>query len=168
VTEIEPPTPVVMRLEVVLSERQLHVYLDRELVESHPVAVGQPEWPTPTGSFGIHQVDWSPDFTPPDQEWAEELEATPPGDPENPMGRVRMIFHQSYSIHGTEELDSLGQAASHGSIRLANDVILDLAPRVMEHGGAPRSRDWVQEAIGDPETMRQVPLANPVPVEIRE
>jgi lipoprotein-anchoring transpeptidase ErfK/SrfK len=157
-----------LRLEVDRSERELRVLLDGELVETHPVAVGQPDWPTPTGRFAIHQVDWNPDWVPPESEWAEDHEPTAPGDPENPMGRVRMSFQDDYSIHGTADSGSLGQAASHGSIRLANEVITELARVVMRHGGAPRSEQWFSEVLEDPATMRRVPLPDPVPLEIRD
>jgi hypothetical protein len=80
------------------------------------------------------------------------------------MGRVRMVYRAPYSIHGTEVLESLGQAASHGSIRMANDDIMELARRVMDAGGAPRSEEWFQEVIADPTEMRQVSLADPVPI----
>src|SRR5690606_20600861 len=38
-----------LRLEIDVSERELRVYEDGELVETHPVAVGSAEYPTPTG-----------------------------------------------------------------------------------------------------------------------
>ncbi len=160
------PTPAdqAMRLEISLSERELYEYVGDELVNTYPVAVGQPGHETPTGQWGIHQVDWNPDWIPPDSDWAEGEEYRPPGHPENPMGRVRMIYRPPYSIHGTDDLESLGRAASHGSLRMANDDIMDLARRVMEHGGASRSEEWFQEVKADPTDMREVLLPNPVPL----
>jgi len=157
-----------LRLEVVQSERKLHVHLDGRLIETNDVAVGQEEWPTPTGEFGIHQVDWNPDWTPPDSEWAQGREYKEPGHPDNPMGRVRMIYRAPYSLHGTDDLDSLGRAASHGSIRVANEVIAELARLVMEHGGAARDEAWFVEALDNPGEMREVALPEPVRLEIRE
>jgi lipoprotein-anchoring transpeptidase ErfK/SrfK len=143
-----------MRIEVNIGARELYEYHDGERVSSYPVAVGQPEYPTPTGEWGIHRVDWNPDWTPPDSDWAEGRDYTPPGHPDNPMGRVRMVYRAPYSIHGTEVLESLGQAASHGSIRMANDDIMELARRVMHAGGAPRSEEWFQEVIAGPFASR--------------
>ncbi len=153
-----------MRIEVSISARELYEYWNGERVNTFPIAVGQPEYPTPTGEWGIHQVDWNPDWTPPDSDWAEDADFTPPGHADNPMGRVRMIYRAPYSIHGTEVLESLGRAASHGSIRMADDDIMDLARRVMEAGGAPRSEAWFEEVIANPTEMREVSLPNPVPI----
>jgi lipoprotein-anchoring transpeptidase ErfK/SrfK len=159
-----PPARQQMRLEISLGARELYEYLDDELVRTYPVAVGQPGHETPTGSWGIHQVDWNPDWTPPDSEWAESADYTPPGHPDNPMGRVRLIYRAPYSIHGTEELESLGRAASRGSVRMANDDIIELARRVMEHGGVARPEVWFEDVLADPTEMREVPLPNPVPL----
>jgi lipoprotein-anchoring transpeptidase ErfK/SrfK len=170
-TEPEPePEPEIgaLRLEVDRSARMLRVLLDDDLIESHPVAVGQAEWPTPTGTFHIQRVDWNPDWIPPEEEWAEGEEPKDPGDPDNPMGRARMVYQETYIIHGTDDTASLGQAASHGSIRLGNEVITELARVVMRHGGAPRSEEWFREALEDRATMRQVSLPDPVPLIIRE
>jgi len=151
-----------LRLEISISERVLREYRGGELVNTFDVAVGQPDHPTPTGEFQVHQIDWNPDWTPPDSPWAADAEYTPPGHPDNPMGRVRMIYRAPYSIHGTDALESLGRDASHGSVRMANDDILELARRVQEHGGASRSDAWYEEVIGNPTEMYEVSLPNPV------
>jgi lipoprotein-anchoring transpeptidase ErfK/SrfK len=155
-----------LRIEVNKSARELYVYHGGERIATHPVAIGQPDHETPSGEWGIHQVDWNPDWRPPDSDWSEDREYKEPGHPDNPMGRVRMRFKGTYSIHGTDDLDSLGRRESHGSIRLANDVIVELAPMVMEHGGSSRSEEWVQEALDNPDEMREVPLSDPVRIVI--
>ncbi len=157
-----------LRFEVSRSERRLHVYRDDELIRSHDVAVGQPEWPTPTGEWRIFRVDWNPDWTPPEGEWAEDDTYQPPGAPGNPMGRARLVYNPPYAIHGTEELESLGQAASHGSIRVANEVAIELGRLLMEEGGAPRDESWHQEVLDNPTDMRQIDLPNPVPIRVRD
>jgi murein L,D-transpeptidase YcbB/YkuD len=157
-----------LRLEVSLSARELRVYEAGRIVERHPVAVGQPEYPTPTGEYTITQVIWNPEWIPPDSDWAEDEERRPPGDPDNPLGRAQLVFDAPYSIHGTDETGSLGERASHGSVRLANDVIVELAPRVMEAGGAARSDTWLQQARENTNERRSVQLRNPVPIRIVE
>lgn len=52
------------------------------------------------------------------------------------MGRARLLYNPPYTIHGTDELDSLGKAESHGSIRVANDVAIELAELLLREGGA--------------------------------
>jgi lipoprotein-anchoring transpeptidase ErfK/SrfK len=164
--EAAADAPGDLRIEVNKSARELYVYNGGERLATHPVAIGQPDHETPSGEWGIHKVDWNPDWTPPDSDWAEGREYKAPGHPDNPMGRVRMQFKGTYSIHGTDALESLGQRKSHGSIRLANEVIVELAPMVMEHGGSPRSEEWVQEALDNPEEMREVWLSDPVRIVI--
>jgi lipoprotein-anchoring transpeptidase ErfK/SrfK len=158
-----------LRFEIVKSARELHVYRGEERVATHAVAIGEePEHATPTGEFRITRVDWNPDWTPPDSEWAADEEPREPGDPENPMGRARLVFQEPYTIHGTDDTASLGRAASHGSVRVANEVVMELARLVMEAGGAGRSEAWYAEARGTPDEMRQVSIPEPVPLRIRD
>lgn len=157
-----------MEIEVSRSERRLYVYVDGERVATHPVAVGQPGHETPRGEWGIHQIDWNPDWTPPDSDWAAGREPKEPGEPGNPMGRARLMFNPPYTIHGTEALESLGQPASHGSIRVANDVAIELGKMIMAFGGADRDAEWVDQVLQDPTTMRSVSIPRPVPIRVRD
>jgi lipoprotein-anchoring transpeptidase ErfK/SrfK len=163
-----PPDSGTLRLEVSLSERELYLYLDDERVRTFPVAVGKPGHETITGTWGIHQVDWNPDWTPPDSDWSADSEYKRPGEEGNPMGRARLIFRAPYSIHGTDALDSLGEAESHGSIRFSNEDVLGLARLVQEHGGAGRSEGWYRNAADTPTEMFEVGLPDPVSITIRE
>jgi lipoprotein-anchoring transpeptidase ErfK/SrfK len=156
-----------LRLVIDIGERQLHVYSGGERTDTYPVAVGDEDHETPTGEFHIHRIDWNPDWTPPDSEWAEDAERKAPGEEGNPMGRVRMIYQAPYSIHGTEDLESLGRAESHGSVRMANRDIIELARRVMAAGGEDRSSSWYEEVHNNPTRMYEVELPNPVPLENR-
>jgi len=156
-----------LRLVADLSARELHVYQGGSRTDSYPISVGKPGHETPTGEFSIHKIDWNPDWTPPDSEWAEGRTPKDPGEAGNPMGRVRMIYKPPYSIHGTDDLDSLGQAESHGSIRMANSDIIELARRVMAAGGEDRSSEWYERVHEDRTTMYEVELPDPVPLENR-
>lgn len=156
------------RVEVSLSARQLSLYSGGERAATWSIAVGQPEWPTPTGEWHIHQIDINPDWTPPDSEWAEGSEYTEPGDPDNPMGRMRILYNPPYSIHGTDELESIGRAASHGSIRIANENGWELARRLMEASGDTRPESWWERVRGTPTEMFTVELTNPIPIRVRD
>jgi len=156
-----------LRLEIDLSERELRVYEGGELVETHPVAVGTQEYPTPTGNYTITQVVWNPEWIPPDSPWAEEEAPAAPGDPDNPLGRAQLVFDLPYTIHGTEDTASLGKAASHGSVRVSNRVIVGLARRTMEAGGAPRPEAFYDEVLRRRTEKRVIDLPQPVPLEIR-
>src|SRR5215217_5926918 len=132
-----------LTLEVDVSERKLYVREGGDVVRTYPVAVGRPGNPTPRGRFRIRHIIWNPRWVPPDADWAKGKKPRAPGDPQNPMGRVKMFFQEpDLYIHGTREVDSLGQAESHGCIRMRNSDVIALAQTVMEHGGARRDPSW--------------------------
>jgi lipoprotein-anchoring transpeptidase ErfK/SrfK len=56
----------------------------------------------------------------------------PGGHPQNPLG-VRALYLGSsmYRIHGTDAPWTIGEAVSKGCIRLYNEDVLDLYPRVL-------------------------------------
>lgn len=158
-----------LRLEVNLAERELYVYRSDERVATHPVAVGSEEWPTPTGEWTIGQVIWNPRWIPPTYEsWAEDEEVVEPGDPENPLGRAQLVYRAPNSIHGTTQPESLGKAVSHGSIRVSNEVAMELARQVMEAGGAGKDEAWYREARENRTERREVLIPNPVPIRVVE
>lgn len=163
-----PPPPPDMRLEVDISERELRVYRNDQQVETHPVAVGSEEWPTPTGEWTVGQVIFNPRWIPPEEEWAEEEEVSEPGDPDNPLGRAQLVYRAPNSIHGTNEPESLGQAVSHGSIRVANEVAVALARQVMEAGGASRDEAFFQSAQTNTTERVEVAIPSPVPIAVVE
>ena len=58
-----------------------------------------------------------------------------PGGPGNPLGARAMYLFQNgvntyAAIHGTNDLGSIGRAASNGCFRMANAHVMDLYPRV--------------------------------------
>src|ERR1700741_4470730 len=91
-------------LSVDLSERTLYVMKGGEEVGSYPVAIGQRAHPTPTGRYRIRHLVWNPRWCPPDARWARGRRPRAPGDPRNPMGRVKLFFKEpDLYIHGTHE-----------------------------------------------------------------
>jgi lipoprotein-anchoring transpeptidase ErfK/SrfK len=58
-----------------------------------------------------------------------------PGGPENPLGARALYLYRGgrdtmYRIHGTPQPWTIGQAVSSGCIRLTNDDVIELYPRV--------------------------------------
>ena len=160
------PAPPDLLLEVDIASRQLNVYRGGRVLESHPVAVGSAEWPTPTGEWTVGQVIFNPRWTPPEESWAEDEEVAEPGDPDNPLGKAQLVYRAPNSIHGTNEPESLGQAVSHGSIRVSNEVAIKLARMVMEAGGATTSDAEVQQALANPTQRVDISIPNPVPIRV--
>jgi lipoprotein-anchoring transpeptidase ErfK/SrfK len=164
------PAPVLpppdMQIEVDLNARQLYVVRGGSRVATHPVAVGSKEWPTQPGEWKIVQAVWNPEWTPPDESWAEEREPRKPGDPKNPLGRIQMVYDPPRSIHGTNQPTSIGKAVSHGSIRVTNEVGVQLARMVMEAGGAPKDDAWVTQAQTNRTEKQIVDLPTPIPIRV--
>lgn len=157
-----------LSLSIDLSARTLKVIRGGEVVNSYPVAVGQPSYPTPQGHFSIAHVVWNPRWVPPDSEWAKDEEEAAPGDPDNPMGRVKIFFREpSFYIHGTHEVDSLGRAESHGCVRMRNGDAIEVAQMVMRAGGSARPPGWFKRTLNRMRSTREVYLSNPVPLVIK-
>ncbi|HYE93397.1 MAG TPA: L,D-transpeptidase [Terriglobales bacterium] len=161
-----PPPPPELRLEVDLAARRLTVFRNEQAVATHPVAVGSPEWPTPTGEWTIGQVIFNPRWVPPEESWAEDEEIAEPGDPDNPLGRAQLVYQAPNSIHGTNEPESLGQAVSHGSIRVSNEVAVELARMVMQAGGARADEALIRNALANPTERVEVAIPRPVPIRV--
>ena len=160
-------TAASLQLKVDLSSRQLQVIEGGDVVESYPVAIGKPSYPTPKGTFRIRRIIWNPRWVPPDSKWAKNKIARAPGDPKNPMGRVKIFFQEpDYYIHGTREVDSLGQAESHGCIRMRNSDAVSLAQRVMAAGGKPAEESFIRRVINRVRSTREVRLSSPVTFEV--
>ena len=133
---------------------------------TYDVTVGTSRHPTPKGSYKIDWIVWNPSWTPPNSEWARGEKPIGPG-PNNPMGRVKMFFRQpAYYVHGTSREDEIGEAASHGCVRMRNEDVIELAQLVMEHGGEVRPPNWFQRVINRFRDTREVTLSAPVPVVI--
>ncbi|MDP9347650.1 MAG: L,D-transpeptidase [Gemmatimonadota bacterium] len=165
----EAPAGNEVYLVVDLSERMLYVMRGDEVVGDYQVAVGKPEHPTPTGEFRIRRLVWNPRWVPPEAKWARGKRARAPGDPRNPMGRVKIFFSDpDYYIHGTREVDSLGEAESHGCVRMRNADVIALAKTVMETGGARREPAWYKRVVNRVTRTQEVRLSNAVRVTVRK
>ena len=158
-----------LRFVVDLSDRKVRLMQGDRVMREHDVAVGSSEWPTPTGSWQIHRVDINPEWIPPtDESWAKEVERQPAGSPENPLGRARLVYRMPNTIHGTTDRDSLGKAESHGSIRVANEVVLQLAEILLKAGGKWEGPDWFRGMTENRTREFQIPLEHPVSIEVVE
>ena len=143
-----------LRLKADLSDKILYVEQGGKVVKTYTFASGSPKYPTPRGTFRIDKVVWNPDWVPPpDAKWAKGKTAKEPGNPANPMKLVKIFFKEpDYYIHGTDQVDTIGSAASHGCIRLDPVDAAELAIRVMEASGAQRDSTWYQNALEEAQT----------------
>lgn len=109
------------RLVVFLSARRLEVYKGQKFELSYSLGVGQEGWETPQGDFRVSQMFQNPIWQHPITK-----ELVPPG-PQNPLGSLWIGFwtdgrHQ-IGFHGTNEEELIGQAVSHGCLRMRNQDI---------------------------------------------
>jgi lipoprotein-anchoring transpeptidase ErfK/SrfK len=157
-----------LRLRVDLSERRLYIEEQGSVVRSYPVAIGKPNHPTPRGSYAVRRVIWNPRWVPPNSEWARGKQPREPGDPRNPMGKVKAFFREpTYYIHGTDDESSIGKAASHGCVRMRNTDIIELSRYLVEHGGAPIEPGMIQSILNRARQQHEVRLSRPVPIRIQ-
>lgn len=157
-----------LRMRIDISERKLYVEENGSSIGSYNVAVGTEQHPTPSGSFSVRRVIWNPRWVPPEAEWAKDERPREPGDPGNPMGRVKIFFREpDYYIHGTNAEASIGTAASHGCVRMLNGDVIEVAKLLMDHGDAPIEPGLIQRLINRVRQTREVRLANAIPLRIQ-
>lgn len=115
---------VPLRLVIRLSDRRVYLYRGDRLERSFPVAIGRAGWETPTGEFEVLSKLENPGWTNP-----LTNEVFPPG-PDNPLGDRWIAFwtdgNNEIGFHGTPNPESVGQAASHGCVRMYNEDVQEL------------------------------------------
>ncbi|MDY6781492.1 MAG: L,D-transpeptidase [Cyanobacteriota bacterium] len=127
------PQALQTRLVLRLSDRRVYYYQGDEAIASYPVAIGRKGWETPTGTFNVLQKvqfpTWQHPFT---------QEIVPPG-PDNPLGDRWIGFWTDgdnyIGFHGTPNEELIGQAVSHGCVRMRNADIIALYEKI--HMGTP-------------------------------
>jgi lipoprotein-anchoring transpeptidase ErfK/SrfK len=119
-------------LTVSRKETKVRLFHRGKLVKSYTVAVGSPQYPTPTGRFVVQSMQKNPSWNVPHSAWAGDLagKTIPGGDPNNPLVARWIGFNGSVGFHGTAEAGSLGSAASHGCVRMDPKDVIDLFKRV--------------------------------------
>jgi L,D-transpeptidase ErfK/SrfK len=122
------PQADVVRLVLKRSQRRVHVYKNDKAIASYPVAVGKPGWETPLGDFKVLNMELNPTF-----KSFKSGRVIAPG-PDNPLG-VRWIGiwtdgKTQLGFHGTNEPELIGQAVSHGCIRMHNRDVVKLYDQV--------------------------------------
>ena len=158
-----------LRLVADLSDRRLKMYEADTLVWQYPISPGTPSYPTPPGEYLIRRLVWNPRWTPPpNAEWARKYTAQAPGQPGNPMKVAKIFFKEpDYFIHGTGETYRLGEAASHGCLRMDPEHIAEVAKFVMEHGGQPREESWFWRVLHFRNEEKPIILRNPIPLTVK-
>jgi lipoprotein-anchoring transpeptidase ErfK/SrfK len=111
---------------------KLRLFKNLKLSKTYRVAVGLPDYPTPTGRYTIANKAVNPAWTAPNSPWAGAYrnEVVPGGSSENPLKARWLGIVNGVGIHGTGAPGSIGSRASHGCIRMTVPDVVDLYPRV--------------------------------------
>lgn len=128
-TDVDEMRTVPTWIEIDLETRTLTLYEDGDEVVSTDVAIGTDENPTPTGDFFV----------------TDKLETAEPGGAYGPFAFGLSAWSETLTefaggdgqvgIHGTHTPETIGDAVSHGCVRVPNDVAELLNERV--HLGTP-------------------------------
>jgi hypothetical protein len=112
-------SPKSRTIVVSLQDRKLALVEDGQIKKIYTVAVGKPSTPSPIGTFKIVRRVANPVYQ-------HDGITVQPG-PGNPVGTRWMgLSVPGYGIHGTNVPHSIGKAASHGCIRMAQSDLEEL------------------------------------------
>jgi lipoprotein-anchoring transpeptidase ErfK/SrfK len=115
---------------VTLSDRRVYLYKSGRSIASYPLAIGQRGWETPTGTFHVLRMLQAP-------VWQHPItgEIVPPG-ANNPLGSRWIGFwaddRTEIGFHGTNQEELIGQAVSHGCLRMRNRDVEALYTQIAE------------------------------------
>jgi lipoprotein-anchoring transpeptidase ErfK/SrfK len=101
------------------------------LAKTYRIAVGRIGLETPAGIYHIQSKVVNPSWHVPNSAWAGDLagKVIPPG-PDDPLKARWMGIFDGAGIHGTDDIGSLGSAASHGCIRMSIPDVEQLYDKV--------------------------------------
>lgn len=112
--------------------KELRLYKRLRLAHRYQIAVGKAGLETAAGRYPIKEKIVNPPWHVPTSAWAGDLagRTIAPDDPQNPLEARWMGFHDGQGIHGTDDVASLGTAASHGCIRMSVPEVKQLFGQV--------------------------------------
>lgn len=106
-----------------------------EIVAIYPASIGSPQNPSPRGTFKVRNKAGFPKYTLSPSNTFEPIDdglsVVVASGPNNPVGIAWIgLSKKSYGIHGTPWPSRVGEAGSHGCIRLTNWDAMELATLV--------------------------------------
>lgn len=120
---------------VVLSRRKIYLYKNMKVEKTYRCAIGMAVYPTPQGTFYIGKKAKNPSWTNGGAAWAKGMPSYIAPGPSNPLGTRALYVYKNGSdtgvrFHGTNKVSSIGQAASHGCMRMTRKSVEDFYKRV--------------------------------------
>jgi lipoprotein-anchoring transpeptidase ErfK/SrfK len=136
-----PATAEERQVRISLEEHRLYVIADGRVVWSASIGTGTGEvlegagrywdFSTPPGRYRVQRKELDPVWVLPDWYFVERDEPIPPLDSprrrlESALGAAALYLTEEIAIHGTDQPELLGDAVSHGCIRMSNEDVLRL------------------------------------------
>ena len=125
--------PVTIKIDTKIN--MLGVFQGDKLIAAYPVTIGSAQTASPIGEWKVRGIAKMPTFRY-DRQMLQHgrrsgnFHLLPPG-PRNPVGVMWIALNKKgIGIHGTNDPGSIGRAASHGCIRLANWDVVRLATKI--------------------------------------
>ena len=109
-------------------QKRLRLFHRLRLAKIYTISVGRIGLETPAGFYHVRTKAANPAWYVPKTSWAGSLagKIIPGGAPDNPIKARWLGFYDGAGIHGTDDIASLGTAASHGCIRMSIPDVIDL------------------------------------------
>ena len=154
-------------VEVHTKEKMLDVLEDGELLASFPITPGSTTLPAPPGTWKIDNMASLPFFRYDEAMLnhgvrSDNFVNLPPG-PNSPVGVLWMgLNRRGIGLHGTANPETIGRAASHGCIRLANWDAVKLSQLVTT--GTTVKIDGTPKPPAPPAAVRESGTATSAPV----
>ena len=112
---------------------KLTLYKHLKVAKTYGIAVGQVGLETPAGLYHVQNKAVNPAWTMPNSAWvapADRGKVIPGGTAANPLKARWLGIFAGAGIHGTDNVGSIGTAASHGCIRMRIPDVVELYPQV--------------------------------------
>jgi len=129
------PAPPAVAVKIDTKTNMLEVHQGDKLIAGYPVTIGSAKNASPIGEWKVSRITKMPTFR-----WDKEMLQQGkhsgkfyllPAGPNNPVGVMWIALNKKgIGIHGTNDPDSIGRAASHGCVRLANWDVVRLATKI--------------------------------------
>lgn len=154
-------------IEIQVPQRKLVLAQKDKIVKTYPIAVGKPPYLTPVGDRKINKVIWNPWWYPPKtSDWVDDATPVPPRSKNNPLGEIKMPLGDGYLIHGTRAVDSIGQWASHGCIRMLFEDIFGITQILFSTYSETSAIDLMERANANPNKEFSTPIGADISVYI--
>jgi len=140
--DIEPEAPQTIALEnnytpnsiiIDTASRKLYLFLSNSQAYAYPIAVGRQGFSWMGTEYVSRIAEW-PDWHPPKEMIARDrrLPDKMTGGLRNPLGARAIYLGTSlYRIHGTNDANSIGRAASSGCFRMMNKHVVHLTSQIV-------------------------------------